>query len=166
MQCVHQTWNTDTKFMLVGDYFVTDDNRKHRIKQHLTCNSDWAIYMLICINCGMYSFGSTTTTVNKRFSSHKSCIINNTNARDYPMVKHFNTPTNKWRKVADSRLNGLEIHKQGISLSFLSGNSRLDFDNRSDNRRNYSEKHRSGDEIIKFHRPHNKANTIRQMGIE
>eukprot|EP01083_Nonionella_stella_P076661 208997_1 len=154
----------DTKFMLVGDYFVTNDNRKHRIKQHLTCNSDWAIYMLICINCGMYSFGSTTTTVNKRFSSHKSCIINNTNARDYPMVKHFNTPTNKCyvkgnktkylrlmvvdglderdtnstRKVADSRLNGLEIHKQGISLSFLSGNSRLDFDNPYDNRRNYS----------------------------
>eukprot|EP01084_Bolivina_argentea_P163334 284163_1 len=156
------------RFMMTGDFIATKTNQTHKIEHHLTCSSNWIIYMLICINCGIRSFGSSKRTARTRILEHIRAIAKNKDGHKYPMVRHLNRlksecyggeadkllnlrcmvvdgldaidEANLGDQIADGRLNKKEIYWQGISLSFLNGNDRSDFNNRGYNRRNYTDK--------------------------
>ena len=166
----------NTNFLLRGNYIICNKtNASYKIKQIFNCNSTHLIYSLLCINCGMQSVGSTMDKLKSRFAKHKSDIINNKKG-GCNLVQHFNNPrlkcydkNNKVQylrvmafdgltiddqqltyKVADGRLNALEINWQGKFISIhRGGNNTKDYNNVGYNRRNYTEKHRkSSDKII------------------
>lgn len=60
--------------------------KSYDIKHHLTCNSEWAIYVLWC-PCQLLYVGETTCTIKTRMNGHRYSIRKH--RADLPMSKHF-----------------------------------------------------------------------------
>ena len=46
-------------------------SKKYKIKQKLTCDSDWLVYLVTCKKCGGQYVGKSKTSFKKRHSNHK-----------------------------------------------------------------------------------------------
>eukprot|EP01084_Bolivina_argentea_P123636 219102_1 len=173
-----------TTLLLQGDHYISSKlDHKIHINQHFNCNSNWVIYIILCIYHGIESVGSTKQKAKKRIGQHLNNILNNNNAREYPMVKHFNRiesecycKENRLKNcrmiiidgiddptlsdiAADQRINKLEIKYQGQLITHHnSGNDKLDFNNSGLNRRNYTDKFTNKNSKIKLNRPKGKRN--------
>ncbi len=165
-----------TILLLQGEYYISSKlNQKFQINHHFNCQSNWIIYIVCCINCGIESVGSSKQSVRTRIGQHKNNVLNNSKGNEYPMVHHFNRINsicycnqNKLKnfrfmildgiddpnlsdQAADQRLNKLEIKYQGELIThFNSGNDKKDFHNRGLNRRNYHNKYTKKDMKIKL----------------
>ena len=59
-------------------YFVsTNTHKRYKIKQNLTCNSDFLIYLVTCRKCQGQYVGKSQTKFKLRHSNHKREIKNN-----------------------------------------------------------------------------------------
>ena len=54
----------------------TNTGKRYRIRQNLTCDSDWVIYLVTCKRCKGQYVGKSKTVFKKRHSNHK-CEIRN-----------------------------------------------------------------------------------------
>ena len=74
------------------------------IQSHITCKSDWAIYLITCSQCQKQYVGKTETTIYTRFSNTRSEIRNQ--LKKLPYTAHFNLPLHS---VDNAKITGIEI---------------------------------------------------------
>ena len=60
-----------------GDIFKSTRTKKvYKMKQKLTCDSDWVIYLITCKKCEGQYVGKSKTIFKKRHSNHKQEVKN------------------------------------------------------------------------------------------
>ncbi|OCT76571.1 hypothetical protein XELAEV_18031774mg, partial [Xenopus laevis] len=74
------------RYVLVGPEFDhPHSDQKYQIRGYNTCDTNFAVYMLVC-PCGLVYVGETTQKVKDRFSQHRSTI--HTDNRSLPVSRH------------------------------------------------------------------------------
>ncbi|OCT60779.1 hypothetical protein XELAEV_18046801mg, partial [Xenopus laevis] len=74
------------RYVLVGPEFDHPHrDQKYQIRGFNTCDTNFAVYMLVC-PCGLVYVGETTQKVKDRFSQHRSTI--HTGNRSLPVSRH------------------------------------------------------------------------------
>ncbi|OCT72394.1 hypothetical protein XELAEV_18035373mg [Xenopus laevis] len=74
------------RFVLTGATFINPTtNREYIIRGHYSCDTSFAVYMLVC-PCNLVCVGETTQKVRDRFSQHRSTV--NTRNSVLPVSKH------------------------------------------------------------------------------
>ena len=53
------------------NFSSTNTQKTYRIRHHLTCDSDFVIYLATCVKCEGQYVGKSTTPFKKRHSNHK-----------------------------------------------------------------------------------------------
>ncbi|OCT60831.1 hypothetical protein XELAEV_18046853mg [Xenopus laevis] len=74
------------RFVFTGANFVNPTtNREYKIRGHYSCDTSFAVYMLVC-PCNLVYVGETTQKVRDRFSQHRFTV--NTRNSVLPVSNH------------------------------------------------------------------------------
>ncbi|XP_077137236.1 uncharacterized protein LOC143798719 [Ranitomeya variabilis] len=105
LSCVNCT------YMIKGSSFKhPETNKEYRIRQYLTCNSDYVIYLLEC-PCKLWYIGETTGELKTRINNHRHSIRKK--RLDLPVSKHFTEAKHTERDLKFRIIDGISTQRRG-----------------------------------------------------